>query len=156
MEARLLAWLVTAAAACALLLQQVPVAAADEHRDADHPSRRGSAVFNVRHYGAVGDNTTHDTIAVRAAAAALRKAGGGTMLFPSAGNFLTGPFNISSHSIVVIEAGATVTGSPRGEDYPLVDPIAMYGWGSMPHPLIYATGATNVTLTGGGTVSCGR
>ena len=95
-------------------------------------------VFNVRHYGAVGDNTTLDTISVREAAKALFHAGGGTLLFPSGGNFLTGPFNISSNSIVVIEAGATVTGSIREEDYPLVDPIAgphPYG-GSMPHPLI--------------------
>jgi len=109
-------------------------------------------IFNVRHYGAVGDNATFDTLAVRAAAKALLHAGGGTLLFPSPGNFLTGPFNISSHSVVVIEAGATVTGSPRPEDYPLILPIAMYGSGSMPHPLIYTTGATNVTLTGGGTV----
>jgi polygalacturonase len=116
------------------------------------PSAHSVEIFNVRHYGAVGDNTTYDTISVRAAAKALLHAGGGTLLFPSGGNFLTGPFNISSHSIVVIEAGATVTGSPRPEDYPLVDPIAMYGSGSMPHPLIYALGATNVTLTGGGTV----
>ena len=118
------------------------------------PSARSVKIFDVRHYGAVGDNNTYDTISVRAAAKALLRAGGGTLLFPSGGNFLTGPFNISSHSIVVIEAGATVTGSPRGEDYPLVDPIMgphPYG-GSMPHPLIYATGATNVTLTGGGTV----
>ena len=67
-------------------------------------------VFNVRHYGAVGDNATYDTIAVRKAAGALAQAGGGTLLFPSGGKFLTGPFNISSHSVVVIEAGATVTG----------------------------------------------
>ena len=111
-------------------------------------------VFNVRHYGAVGDNTTYDTVAVRKAAGALAQAGGGTLLFPAGGNFLIGPLNISSHSTVVIEAGATVTGSPRGEDFPLVDPIGgppPYA-GSMPHPLIYTTGATNVTLTGGGTV----
>ena len=76
------------------------------------------------------------------------------MLFPSGGNYLTGAFNVSSHSIVVIEAGATVTGSLRGEDYPLVDPILgphPYS-GSMPHPLIYTSGETNVSLTGGGTV----
>ena len=118
------------------------------------PSVRSTPVFDVRHYGAVGDNTTHDTASVRAAAKALLHAGGGTLLFPAGGNFLTGPFNISSHSIVVVEAGATVTGSPRAEDYPLVDPILgpePYG-GSMPHPLVYAVDATNVTLTGGGTV----
>ena len=109
-------------------------------------------VFNVRHYGAIGDNTSYDTVAVRAAAKALLQAGGGTLLFPAGGAYLTAPFNVSSHSIVAIEAGATVTGSPRAEDFPLVDPIEMYGWGSMPHPLIYATGATNVTLTGGGKI----
>ena len=61
-------------------------------------------VFNVRHYGAVGDNATYDTVAVRKAAAALAQAGGGTLLFPAGGNFLIGPLNISSHNTVVIEA----------------------------------------------------
>ena len=61
-------------------------------------------VFNLRHYGAVGDNATYDTVAVRKAAAALAQAGGGTLLFPAGGNFLIGPLNISSHNTVVIEA----------------------------------------------------
>jgi polygalacturonase len=144
---------VLVAACCCWALAVQVLSSSTQHVTVDS-TVASAEVFNVRHYGAVGDNTTLDTISVRAAAKALFHAGGGTLLFPSGGNFLTGPFNISSNSIVVIEAGATVTGSIREEDYPLVDPIAgphPYG-GSMPHPLIYATGATNVTLTGGGTV----
>jgi polygalacturonase len=36
---------------------------------------RSVEIFNVRHYGAVGDNTTCDTMSVRAAAKALAMAG---------------------------------------------------------------------------------
>ena len=43
-------------------------------------------VFSVRDYGAVGDGSTSDTAAIRAAAAALSAAGSGTLLFP-AGNY---------------------------------------------------------------------
>jgi len=46
-------------------------------------------VFNVRHFGAVGDGSTSDTTAIRAAAAALSAAGSGVLLFP-AGNYLVG------------------------------------------------------------------
>ena len=65
-------------------------------------------VFNVLDFGAVGDNVTHDTAAVRSAALALRRAGGGTLLFPGGRTYLTGCFNLSSHSVVVIEPGATL------------------------------------------------
>lgn len=45
-------------------------------------ARGPSGTFNVRDFGAVGDGKTMDTKAVRAASAALREAGGGTLLFP--------------------------------------------------------------------------
>ena len=120
---------------------------------AKHSGSNGSGtVFNVRTFGAVGDNTTYDTAAVRTAAAALKAAGGGTLIFPAGGTYLTGAFNLSSHSIVLVEAGATIVGSPRVEDWPLVEPMPYFGWGSMNQGLVYAVGAVNITLTGGGTI----
>lgn len=43
-------------------------------------------VFNVKHFGAVGDGSTSDTAAIKAAAAALTSAGSGTLYFPE-GNY---------------------------------------------------------------------
>ena len=78
----------------------------------------GADVHDVRAYGATGDGSTYDTLAVRAAAAAVTKAGRGTLLFP-AGRYLTGAFNISSNTHVEITPGATVLGSTRGADWPV-------------------------------------
>lgn len=77
--------------------------------------------FDVTQYGAKGDNSTDDTTAVRAAFAAAKAAGGGSVRFPAGHCFLTGPFNISSHVEVIIEAGATIFGHAKA-DWPIVDP----------------------------------
>ncbi len=47
-------------------------------------------VFNPFHYGAQGDGTTDDTIAVRATFAAAAANNGGEVLFPKNSTFLTG------------------------------------------------------------------
>jgi len=48
---------------------------------------KGGQVFNVKAYGAVGDGTTDDTVAMQAAIAAANAAGGGVIYFP-AGTYL--------------------------------------------------------------------
>ena len=85
---------------------------------------RQADVFDVTHYGAVGDGVTYDTDAVRAAASALAKHGGGELLFPASSGrnstYLTAPFNLSSHIVLTVEGNATIMCSARGEDYPLI------------------------------------
>lgn len=49
-----------------------------------------AGVYNVRTFGAKGDATTDDTLAIRAALAAAEKAGGGTVYFPP-GTYLVSP-----------------------------------------------------------------
>ena len=120
------------------------------------------------------DGTTYDTAAVRKAAAALLAGGaGGTLRFPAQvggkpATYLTGAFNVSSHTYVDIEAGATVLGSTRGEDWPLLTAAVVwpqFGHGSdcvpgqescrlMHQALLFSWGSTNVTLGGGGTFDC--
>ena len=46
-------------------------------------SASATGVFDVTKYGAVGDGITVDSKAIRAAAAAVADAGGGTLLFPA-------------------------------------------------------------------------
>jgi polygalacturonase len=130
--------------------------------------RRQWKVFNVREFGASGSGGRSDTAAVRSAATALAKNGGGQLLFPRGGTYLTGAFNLSSHTEVLIEPSATVLGSSRGEDWPLLDAAAVWPWfghGSdcdpgteacrlMHQALLFAWNAQNVTIRGGGAVDC--
>ena len=134
--------------------------------------RPASDVYDVTHYGAVGDGKTYDTVAIRKAAAALLAGKrGGTLLFPAGGpgkTYLTGAFNLSSNTHVEIEAGATILGSTRGDDWPLV--VARTVWPQMGHgsdcppgtescrlmhqALVFGWGETNVSLSGGGALDC--
>ena len=122
----------------------------------------GSRTFDVTSYGAVGDGTHKDTSAIRKAAAALHHIGGGTLLFPTGHTFLTGAFNISSNT--VLEVQGTIMGSSSGDDWPLVDALAVWpqmGHGSdctggncrwMHQALIFGWNIVNVTISGGGAV----
>ena len=122
------------------------------------------ATFDVRAYGAMGDGKTDDTTAVRKAAHALALAGGGTLRFAHGFSFVTGPFNLSSNAVV--DVGGTILGSLDGGDWPLVDAGAVwpqFGHGSdctpgteqcrlMHQALIFAWNATNISMSGGGTI----
>ena len=80
--------------------------------------------WDISRFGAVGDGKTNNTAAVRAAAAALREAGGGVLLFPK-GNWVTGSFNLSSDSELRIE-GKLIGIEPKSVataiyDYPVIN-----------------------------------
>ena len=125
-------------------------------------------VFSVASFGASGSGRRLDTAAVRAAAAAVARNGGGQLLFPGGGTYLTGSFNVSSNTQVVIEPSAVVLGSTYGDDWPLVDAAAVWPWfghGSdcdpgteacrlMHQALLFAWNESNVTLGGGGMIDC--
>ena len=84
------------------------------------PPAAAQQVFNVLEYGAKGDGATSDTAAIRAATAALQAAGGGTLLFPARRRYLTGAFNLSSHTVLRLEANAVIHGSGNSSEYPLL------------------------------------
>jgi polygalacturonase len=109
-----------------------------------------SAVFDVRDFGAVGDGTTLETAAMARAVAAASGAGGGTVLVPP-GRYLTGTIELKSHVTFEIAGGATLLGSENPADYPTTKSV----WGddrNVMAPLIYATDAENITVTGRGTI----
>jgi polygalacturonase len=120
------------------------------------------AVFSVRTFGAVGDGRTVDSVAIRKAFATCAAAGGGTVLFPAHFRYLTGPFNISSDTTVVIEGNATILGNPDKEDWPIILPLPWMGGGSDYYgdygrpdhmSLVHSHGASNIVITGGGTIN---
>jgi polygalacturonase len=68
------------------------------------PSQRG-LVYNVMDYGAHNDGSVNAAEAFRAAIAAVKKAGGGTVFVP-AGHYVSGPIEMVSNMTLYFDAGA--------------------------------------------------
>jgi hypothetical protein len=111
-------------------------------------------VFDVTAFGAIGDGTTDDTVAVRAAFAAAAAAGASTVLFPPARTFLTGAFNLSSDLVVAIEG--RVLAWPGGDGGHFVTSAGLPWFGptdvAVWQAFVHSDGASNITLLGGGEV----
>src|SRR6266567_503515 len=75
-----------------------------------------ASTFNVRDYGAKGDGATLDTAALNKAIEACATAGGGQVLVPP-GKYLTGTVHLKSDVTLMLEAGATILGTPDLDQY---------------------------------------
>jgi polygalacturonase len=102
-----------------------------------------AAVFNVTHYGAVGDGKTLNTGAIQKTIDACSAAGGGTVLIP-AGNFLSMPFKLASRVNLHLDKGATIRVSDDITNYPIVKNRYV--------DFLTATGAHDVEISGAGTI----
>jgi polygalacturonase len=110
-------------------------------------------VFSITSYGAVGDGHTKNTTAFANTVAAAVVAGGGVVDVPS-GSWLTGAIHLASNIELHMESGATILFSQTFNDYlPVVltrwEGLDVYNWS----PFIYALNATNVAITGSGTIN---
>ena len=106
-------------------------------------SLAGSSLpFDIRAYGAKADPTEKSTDAINGAIKACAENGGGTVLVP-AGTYTTGSIELLSNVTLHLEAGAVLKGS---ED------LADYGRGRGRMPLVRATKAENIAITGRGTI----
>ena len=74
--------------------------------------------LNVRDYGATGDGTTKDTIALQQTIDRCAVLGGGEVLIP-AGNYLTGALQLRSNTLLRLAADAILTGTANMDDYPV-------------------------------------
>ncbi len=76
----------------------------------------GTQTFDIRQYGATGDGTNLDTVAIQKAVNAAAAAGGGTVVFPT-GRYLSGSIYLKSHVKLRLDKGATLLGSPYQAEY---------------------------------------
>ncbi|MRR22912.1 glycoside hydrolase family 28 protein [bacterium] len=109
--------------------------------------------FNITDFGAVPDDTAFlNTKAIEAAIISCNNSGGGVVLIPE-GTWHTGPVTLLSNVNLHVSSNATLLFSTRGEFYL---PPVLTRWEGMDcyniHPLIYANGASNIALTGKGTI----
>jgi len=116
-----------------------------------HPPRIPGRRLPVTAYGAVGDGRTDGTRAFAAAVAHAARLGGGHVVVPP-GTYLTGPIRLRSRVGLHVEAGATV----RFRTDPAAYPLVYTRWQGIEcrnfAPLIYAYGATDIAVTGRGTL----
>ena len=76
-----------------------------------------SGVYYITNYGAIGDGVVTNTAAIQSALDAVSAAGGGTVIVPAPGTFLSGPLAMHSKTRFQIDAGATLKVLPYGQ-YP--------------------------------------
>ena len=112
-------------------------------------------VFDVHHFGAVGDGRTLDTAALNKAIEACSAAGGGCVLLPS-GKYLSGTVRLKSDVELRLDAGATLIGSPDLKHYehftpPPTMPESKFS-SSWHRALVVADGARNIRIAGNGTI----
>ncbi len=121
------------------------------------------AVFNVRDFGARGDGTADDTIAIQTAINCLPK---GTRLYFPEGRYIIAPLCLKSHITLDISEGATLVGINDKSRYPVIPGLVCdmagrneYVFGTwegnavpMHQGLLFAEHAEDITIVGRGTV----
>ena len=105
-----------------------------------------SAICDARAFGAKGDGVTKDTAALQRAIDTCVVKGGTVQL--TAGKYLSAPIVLKSNVTLQLDKGATLLGSPDHGDYPA---ITMFHLPDL-QGLVSATNATNVAITGEGTI----
>jgi polygalacturonase len=108
--------------------------------------------FDITRFGAKPDAVAEATTAIRAAIDACARGGGGRVRVP-AGRFLTGPLHLSSGVNLHLDAGATLAFVQDPRAYLPHVLTRFEGVELMNYsPLIYAYGASNIAVTGRGTL----
>lgn len=101
---------------------------------------------DVRTFGAKPDGTTKNTQALQKAIDTCSAQQRSVVL--TGGTYVSGPLLLKSHTTLVIESGSTLMGSPDHADYPQITELRSAAL----QPLLSATHAEDITLTGGGTI----
>jgi hypothetical protein len=108
-------------------------------------------VIDVKMLGATGDGTTKDTAALQEAIDSVPASGGSVYLHD--GTFITGTLRLKSNLTLYVDPTAVLEGSPDVADFPAQSPPTQnVNLKDCRRAVVYAEGATNVTIDGGGTI----
>lgn len=117
-----------------------------------------NTVYNVKDYGAKGDDTHLDTKAINKTIDAAAAAGGGTVYFP-AGNYLTGSIHLKSDITLFIAQGATIIAAPEPDsaeyDKPepaINDAYQDYGHSHFHNSLMWGENLHDIAVIGQGMI----
>lgn len=117
----------------------------------DDPAVR-KTTYDIRDFGAAGDAATLNTAAIQKAIDACTANGGGQVLV-AGGRFVTGTLYLKDNVTLHIASGAVLLGSTNIADYATDTHKNIYaGEPHMDRCLLFARGATNISLTGSGTI----
>ena len=108
--------------------------------------------YDVRDYGAQPNAKDLCTAAIQKAIDVATASGGGTVYLP-AGTFRSGALYLKSNTVLWLEAGCTLLGSPHGKDYPRNRPkLRSYTDQYVEQSLISGEGLEHVGICGHGTI----
>lgn len=110
--------------------------------------------YNILHFGAVADGKTLNSTSIQAAIDKASQDGGGRVIVPE-GKFLTGALILKSGVDLHLSPKAFLMGSTNPYDYPFIRQVldkSSTDKERYPGALIGSVGATNISVTGTGTV----
>jgi hypothetical protein len=107
--------------------------------------------YGVRAFGATGDGATKDTAAFQKALDTCAVNGGGLVDLP-AGRYLIGSLQLGASTVLRLEPGSILSGSPDLSDYPFVDVRWEGRWQRGRRGLIYASAVSHTAIIGAGRI----
>jgi len=108
-----------------------------------------SPIFDPRNFGATGDGVTLDTAAIQKAIDACAGTGGSVVLSP--GNYVSKPLTLRGHMTFFLEKGATLLGSTKLADFPVLLADSLKGH-FLSRSLLYAYQADDLKIDGEGVI----
>ena len=112
-----------------------------------------SPIFDVHDYGATGNGTTDDTVAIQNAINACTGTGGSVYLGGTNTNYVTGTLYLQSNMTFFIDTGAQLQASTDGNNFPKQNPPTTNNQLlNCRRAHLYAVSVTNLKIDGGGTI----